>query len=158
MTSTVNVISTETDVKDVTPVLDTNAYADNDVLFVPIVIPGAFREPGGIRVLQSIVVLDGDDQAVDMDLVFFNASATLGTINAAVSISDADAAKIIGYVRLVAADDANDLINSYVYAKSGIGQVLKAASGQTDLYVAGIVRSGTPTFSAAGMKIKLGFI
>lgn len=158
MSSTMNVISTETAVLDITPVLDANAYADNDVLFVPIVVPGAFREAGSTRVLQSVVVLDGDDQAIDMDLVFLNATATLGTINSAVSISDADAAKIIGYVRLTAADDANDLINSYVYAKSGIGQVLKAASGQTDLYVAGIVRSGTPTFTASGMKIKLGFI
>lgn len=142
-------------VYDVTPVLDTNAYADNDVMFVAIEVPQVF-DKGLARVLQSVVVLDGDDQAVDFDLVFSNATITLGTINAAVSISDADAAKIIGYVRLSASTDANDLVNSHLYCKTGLGLAMKGATAS--LWVAGVIRSGTPTYSASGMKIKLGFI
>lgn len=158
MGSTVNVISSDTTAKTFTPVLDTNIYADNDVMFIPINVVGAFREPGGSRALHSVLVLDGDDQNTDFDLVFFNADVTLGTINLAVSISDADAAKCIGLVRLEAATDSNDTINSRMFIKTAIGLVLQAASGSADLWVAGVVRSGTPTYTAAGMKITLGFL
>lgn len=144
------------DVITFTPVLETSALADNDVFFIPIEVPQVFNK-GLPRVLQSVVVLDKDDQNVDFDLVFFNASATLGTLNAAVSITDTDAEKIIGYVKMVASTDANDLIGSMLYAKSGIGMVLEGA-GSASLWVGGVVRSGTPTFTASGMKIKLGFI
>ena len=145
-------------VVDLTPVLDTSAYADNDVLFVAIEVPQVFKELGGRRALHSIVATDGDDQNIDFDLVFSNATITLGTINAAVSISDADAAKIIGYVRISATDDGNDLINSILYAKSGIGLQMQGSLTTCSLWVSGIVRSGTPTFSASGLKLKLGFL
>lgn len=141
-------------VYDLTPVLETSILADNDVFFVATEIKQVF-DKGLPRELTSIVVLDGDDQGVDFDLVFFNATATIGTLNAAVSISDADAAKVIGYVRMVATDNANDLINSQLYAKGDVGLVMKGATAS--LWVAGIVRSGTPTYTASGMKIKLGF-
>lgn len=140
-------------VHEITPVLETGALADNDVFFIPIEIPQVF-DKGAPRRLLSVIVIDGDDQDVDFDLVFFNATATLGTLNSAVSISDADALKIIGYVRLLATD-ANDLINSWVYSKSGIDQVMKGVTGS--LWVGGIVRSNTPTYTASGMRIKLGF-
>lgn len=145
-------------VATLTPVLDTDAYAANDVLFVPIEVENVFAVAGGCRALHSIVVLDGDDQGVDIDLVFMNADGELGTINSAVSISDADAAKILGAVSLVAEDDAIDLVNSRLYTKTAVGLVLEAAAGSTSLWVAGIVRSGTPTFTASGMQIRLGFI
>ena len=143
-----------TNVYEITPVLETSILADNDVFFVPIEIPQVF-DKGIPRVLQSIVVLDGDDQNTDFDLVFFNATATLGTLNSGVSISDADAAKCLGAVSLLAASHAFDLINSILFVKTGIGLVMKGATGS--LWVGGVVRSGTPTFTAAGMKIKLGF-
>ena len=140
-------------VYDITPVLETSILASGDVFFVPIEIPQVF-DKGLPRKLSSIVVLDGDDQATAFDLVFLNATATLGTLNSAVSISDADAAKVIGYVQM-ATTDARDLINSNLFVKSGIDQVMKGATGS--LWVGGVVRSGTPTYTASGMKIKLGF-
>lgn len=143
---------------DVTPVLDTSIYADNDVMFIPQEITDVFPAEGGSLALHSVMVVDGDDQNTDFDLVFFNASASLGTINGAVSISDADAAKIIGYVRMEAAPDSNDLINSRLFAKGSVGQTMKAASGSRSMWIGGIVRSGTPTYTASGMKIKLGFL
>lgn len=144
-----------TNVYEITPVLDTNVLADNDVFFVPIEIPQVF-DKGLPRVLQSVVVLDGDDQNTDFDLIFFNATATLGTLNAGVTISDADAAKVLGAVSLLAASHAFDLINSILFVKDGIGQVMKGVTGS--LWVGGVVRSGTPTYTASGMKIKLGFL
>lgn len=149
-------IGTE-DVLDLTPVLDTSIYADGDVLFVATEIANFFTELGGKRALHSIIVSDGDDQNVAFDLVFSNASITLGTINAAVSISDADAAKIIGVVSF-ATTDAVDLINSRLFHKESIGLVLESAGVTTSVWVAGISRGGTPTYTASGFKIKIGVL
>jgi hypothetical protein len=142
------------DVFDVTLVTDTSAYASGDVLAVPQEIAGVFKAAGARRRLDSLVVLDEDDHGQALDLVFFNAAATLGTINAAVSISDTDARKIVGYVS-VAQADYKDLVNSMLAVKSGLGQTLEGAT--TSLWVGAICRGGTPTYSAAGIKLKLGF-
>lgn len=135
-------------VVDVTLVTDTNAYADNDVLAVPQAVAGNYR-----GILESVVLLDDADQAQDVELVFFNASASLGTINGAVSISDADAAKVVGTVLLLTTD-YSDLVNSQVATKRDVGLIINAAS----LYVGAICRSGTPTYAASSLKLKLGFV
>lgn len=147
----------QTVVLDVTPVLDTSAYTSGDVLFVPIEVTAAARYVGARVELHSIIVSDGDDQNCDIDLVFSNADITLGTINSAVSISDADAAKIIGYVTLGSAE-MKDLINSRLYVLGNIGQTLQLGSATNSLWLSGICRSGTPTYTASGMKIKLGLL
>lgn len=134
------------DVIDVTLVTDTNAYADNDVLVVPQAVAGYF-----VGTLKSVVLLDEADQAQDIDLVFFNASASLGTINGAVGITDADAAKIIGVVSLLTTD-YSDMVNSQVATKRQIDLPLKTQS----LYIGAVVRSGTPTYAASSLKLKLG--
>jgi len=142
-------------VYEVTPVLEAAILADNDVFFVPIEIPQVF-EKGLARELVSAIVLDGDDQATELDLIFFNADATLGTLNAAISISDADALKVVGAVSFVAAD-AVDLINSTMFVRRGIGLVMAPAAASRSLWVGGVVRSGTPDYTVSGMRIKLGF-
>lgn len=143
-------------VLDVTLVADTNAYADGDVLAIPQEIVNSVAEAGTARQLTSIVVIDSDDQGTAIDLIFFDASASLGTINTAIDISDADAAKIVGIVA-IAAGDFKDLINNKVAVKTGIDLVMKAASTSASLWVGAVVRSGTPTYSAGGIKLKLGF-
>lgn len=142
------------DVITFTPVLDASILANNEVFMVAYEIPNVFNK-GLPRKLQSVVVLDGDDQNVAFDLVFSNASITLGTANSTVTISDADAAKIIGTVRMVVATHAYDLINSILYTQGSLGIVMKGET--SSLWVSGVVRSGTPTYTASGMKIKLGF-
>lgn len=139
---------------DFTPVLDTSAYADGDVLFVAKELTNFFPAVDGDVALHSIMVVDGDDQNVAFDLIFSNASITLGTINSAVSISDADAAKIIGVVEF-ATTDAVDLINSRLFYRSGIGEVMRG-NASTSVWISGITRGGTPTYTASGMKMKIG--
>lgn len=130
---------------EVTLVTDTNAYADNDVMVIPQAVEGYF-----VGELATVVVLDEADQAQDIDLVFFNASAALGTINGAVNITDADARKVIGTVSIVAADYC-DLVNNQIATKRGIGLPLMTQS----LYIGAICRSGTPTYAADSLKLKL---
>lgn len=156
MSARVSTLNGDADVVDVTLVADTSVYADNDVLAIPLKVAGVFRSVGDVRRLVSVVLLDEADQAQDIDLLFLNADATLGTINGAVNISDADARKVIGAVSILIADYV-DLINSQVAIKRGLDLVLKPAADSTDLWIAAVVRSGTPTYTASGLKLKLGF-
>jgi hypothetical protein len=102
-----------------------------------------------------VTVLDKDDQAADFDLIFLDAATSIGTEDAAVDITDAEAEDVIGCVSIVAADYV-DLIANQVATKTGIGLEMKT-DGSTSLYVAGVTR-GTPTYSASGVIIKFGFL
>ena len=141
-------------VVDVVPVMEASATASGDVIAVPIEITGVLREQGGRVKLTSVVVLDGDDQGQNMDLVFSDQDITLGTLNAAVSVSDADAANIIGIVPVT---DWIDMINSQIATEENLGIVMQGTSGSTSLWMGIVCREGTPTYTASGVNIKLGF-
>jgi len=145
-------------VKEVTPVLDTALYAANDVLFVPIEITDVGRVAGGNVMLNGVLALDEDyETAFAFDLVFLRSNVALGTLNAGVSITDANAAEIVGVVK-IAETDVEDLVNSRLYFRHDLNVQMKLAAETRSLWVAGILRSGTPTFAAASnMKLKLNF-
>lgn len=145
------------DLVDVTLVCDTSQYAANDVLVIPQIVTSCLLENGGRAILDSVVLLDGDDQGVAMDLVFSQVITTLGTINGAVSISDANAAYILGTLN-IATGDYVDLIGSQIATKLNVGMILEGASGADDIYIGAITRAGTPTYTAAGLKVRLGLI
>lgn len=145
------------EVVEITATLDNSgAYAAGDVLFDTQEIAGAARVNGGVVILQSITILDKDDQAAEVDLVFLEANTSIGTENSAVSISDANAEDILGIVN-IPTDDYTDLVASQVATTTAVGLEMKAAAGTTSLYVAGITR-GTPTHSASGMVLKFAFL
>lgn len=141
-------------VKDVTLVADTSIYADNDVLAVPQLVEGIARVPGGAVELVSAVCFDGDDQGTEVELFFTTNSGSVGTINAALNPTDAIADDIVGRAHFVT---FADLANSQVCVLTAINQVMRCADGSRDLYVFAVVRSGTPTYTASGLKLKLGF-
>lgn len=143
------------DVLDLTFSLDTSIYADNDVLAAPQELTGAFRADGASLTLESIVLLDEDDQAQEIDIVFMNVTGSLGAENAAAAPTDAVARTIIGIVN-IATTDYSDLANSQLATKRSLGLRLKAAGGSTSLWVGAILRSGTPTYTASGIRLKLG--
>ena len=142
------------DVLDLTLSLDTNIYADGDVLADTQSLASFFRVAGGVTLLESVHVLDEDDQGIAFDLIFLNASTSLGTENSAPNISDANARNIIGRVP-VATGDYTDIGTSRVATVGALNRVLKAASDSTTIYVAAISR-GTGTYTAAGIRLKFG--
>lgn len=136
------------------PVLDTSVYAAGDTLFDSTAVAGAVRTNGGTAVLRSLALLDKDDNtAAAIDLFFLRANVPFGTLNAAPSITDANGAKIIGFVSLVAGDFI-DVGGSKVASKTGLNLVLSADSGTT-IYVAAVAR-GTPTQTLGGIQLTLG--
>lgn len=143
----------DTDVLTLTFSLDTGgAYADGDVLADYQAIADASLISGGRIEIVSVVLLDKDDQAQALDIVFANTTGTLGTENAAVTISDADADEIVGIIEVAAADYV-DLANSQLVTKTNVGIMAELAA--TSLYVGAISR-GTGTYTASGITLKIG--
>lgn len=134
--------------------LDTSAYADGDVLFATQEIANAVRNNGDTCILQSVHVVDIDDQGVEMDLVFFNANTSLGTENSAPDIDDTEVLTTLGTVNV---PDWIDLGANQIATVTGIGLLLEAGAATTSLYVAGITR-GAPTHSASGLQITFGLL
>lgn len=143
-------------VVDLTLSLDTSAYADGDVLAEVQELASALRVAGGSGIIHSLTVVDKDDQAQAMDVVFFdNTSASLGTENSAVSISDDDADGILGIVEVLSGDYV-DLVNSQVVSKTGLNIVVEVASG-TSLGI-GVISRGTGTYTASGIVLRVGIL
>jgi hypothetical protein len=145
------------DMIDVTLSLDTSAYASGDILADTQSIANAVRVNAGRALLQSVTIIDEDDQGVALTLYFLSANNSLGSENAAPSITDANARDILGWVDFGTAD-YKDLGGSKIACKTGIGLLLEAASASTTLYVAAVNGTGTPTYTASGLKLKLGLI
>jgi hypothetical protein len=139
---------------DVTIVADTNIYADNDVLFISQIVTGVSDIEGGTVKLVNAVLFDGDDQGTEVEVFFTTNATTPGTINGAVAAADTVLDDIVGNAHFIT---YSDLINSQVCVLKDIAQVMKCAAGSKDLYIFGVVRSGTPTYTAGGLKLKLGF-
>lgn len=144
------------DLIDVTLTLDTSAYTAGDVLADTQVIASAVRANGGRAILQSLTVIDEDDQGAAMDIYFLGTNVSLGTENAAPSVSDANSRQILGLVS-VASGDYKDLGGMRIACIKAIGLLLEAEANATDLFIA-VVTQGTPTHTATGVRIRLGFV
>lgn len=141
----------------VTFTVDTAIYASGDVVANPVEIPLVARLVGQPVHLRSIVLLDKSDQKSILDVVFLNANTTLGTLNAAVSVSDTNAETILGSVQLVAADYV-DLVGSAVATKIVSAMLpMTPAAASKSIWVA-LISRGTPTYGAASdVKATFGF-
>jgi hypothetical protein len=145
------------DLIPVTLTCDTSALADDDVIADTQEVANAFN-PEGFALLQSLILIDEDDQKQDVDILFFNGSGTLGTENSAASITDANARNYMGKVSILVADYM-DLGGVSVAQSVNCGLILKAKDLATpSLYVAAVCRSGTPTYTASGLKLRLGLV
>ena len=147
----------------VTPTLNEDvAYGSGDVLFNATEIPKAVIRPGGCSKLITFSMLNSNYDILDIDFVFMQVSTELGTINAAVGSgglwtdSLAKAAKVIGHFNLDGSDADCGLVANRLYTASAhVGSsvatqlpiLLQAEEDSTSVYVAGILRDQTPTFT-----------
>lgn len=144
-------------VVEVTPTLDTSQYASGDLLFDSAEVPEAVRENGGHALLTSITIIDKADQKVAFTLVFADTLTDFGTPNSAPNPDDAEVGTVIGHVS-IATTDYLDLGGAAVACKVGIGLSLKAGASTTSIYIAAVNSTGTPTYGASDLVIKLGFL
>lgn len=142
---------------DVTLSTDTSAYAAGDVIADSQVVASCVRANDALGVLQSLTLIDEDDQGVALTCYFLGANVSMGSENSAPSITDVNARQILGSVA-VAASDYTDLGGVKIAYKSNLGLMVKPAAGTPDTYVAVVNGTGAPTYSSAGLKLRLGFL
>ncbi len=145
-----------TSIIDVTFSGDGAAYVAGDVLGTTQTLANAMSEVGGTGVLQSIRLLSEDDLALAIDVVIFQVTQTLGTDNAAVDITDANARDILGHVSIVTGDYI-DLINSRSATVRNIDLGVQSATNSRDLFIGLILRAGG-TYTANSVRIRLTFL
>jgi hypothetical protein len=140
---------------DFIPTLDVGVYAAGDVLFDRSILDiGNYANPGQNAVqkirgrILSVGVLDKDDQGVAMDLCFLKADVSLGIVNAAPSITDADAESIVVFVNVAASKD----LGGCRFGQADC-DIRFSITGET-LYLAGITL-GAPTHTAFGLKFRI---
>jgi hypothetical protein len=145
-----------TRIREVTLSLNTSAYANADLLADTQSIDAAFFAIDGTGLIKSLVVIDEDDNTLyTFSVWFLDGTGTLGTENSAPSATDAVCRTILGKVDF-ATTDGLDLGDSKVYSKTGLSIPVKAITGTDDLGIAAIVTTGTPTHSAAGIRVRIG--
>ncbi len=136
---------------------DTSALTAGDVTAATQQADAFFRKTDGTGIILSVVLVDEDDQKADLDVHFFSANSSLGSENSAPSISDADARAYLGTAS-VAVADYKDLGGVSVACIRGLNIPVKAVSGTDDLYVGIVNGAATPTYTSAGIKLRIGAI
>ena len=143
----------------VTPTLDTSAYASGDLICDVATITSAALGSGGLCELVSVTIVDQDDNTASAYTIYVtNLSTTWGTFNAAPSLSDAGGLGIQAVIPIASGDwlDLGGFKVAQPRIAQNIGCICKT-SGSANLYVAIVNGSGTPTFTASGIKITFGF-
>lgn len=141
----------------ITPVLDTNAYSSGDVLFVPTSVSEAVLDTKGVSNLRTLVLIDKANQKQAIDLLFFNQDpGSIGAANAALAVTDAQlAAYFIGRVPLAAVDYVTAQSSENAEITKLLEMLIVAAQGKKAIWVAGVCRSGTPTYAVSDIVLKL---
>ena len=155
-TDLMGLVGSPATVLELTPALDTSAYADGDLLFDATELANFVRAAGKAALIVDLTVTDKDDQGVAFDLFTAYETVDFGTVNAAVSISDADAAKVRRLCRVETADYI-DLGGVRSATVDNINRVVKPADASRSMFFAGVTR-GAPTYTASGLVLRFGII
>lgn len=123
----------------------TTSYSAGDTVGSIFTIANAGRVTGGSGMIVGCALVDAADVTGPYDVVFFSTSVTLGSDNAAFSISDSDALNIIGIA---------SMSGSYDFGGNRLNQLWNLAipyvceSGATSIYAGLITRANHSFFSA----------
>lgn len=145
----------------VTPVCDTSGLAAGDIICSATEVTGATLAVGQAAYITQIDLFDLDDNtAIEMRMIGMSTSTTLGTVNGAPSISDANAVPEMLFDLTVAAADWYDYGAGkrvrFDPAKMPIA--FATASDSTSIYITLLVgSSGTPTYTASGLVVRMYF-
>ena len=147
-----NITNFRTKIVRFTPVVSTSAYDANDVLFDSTAVSLSSNTSGAARgTILSASILDRADTAEQtIRLFFLRSNVSLGTAGSAISITDDNAAEIVG----TASVTTNiDLIGSRMGEAQSI--VIPFELTDQNLYVAATT-GGTPTLaSASDIRVRL---
>jgi len=138
---------------------DTSAYASGDLLADTQEVANLYRDHREC-ILYDLKIVDEDDQGTAINLLFLRSNTTLGTENAAFAPTDAMSREIIKKVVVAAGDwtDEGAYRSAYKSLADGIGCVLAPSTDTTSGYIAATCNSGTPTYTASGIRVYIGIV
>ena len=148
----------DVDLITLTPDTATEEILAGDVIFQADEIANAVSVPGGTCILQSIGILDDDDHGQSIDLVFMNTTGLLDASDDCTVINAADGTIPDAILGVVSITNYFDGVLWQYGHKENIGLVLKAAAGTRSIYVSAINRGATSTWTASGIRLKLGIL
>jgi hypothetical protein len=135
----------------------TDAQDVGDVVAATQVVTNATEAINVPAMLESITVIDTDDQKAILTAVFFDADVAFGTEDSAPSISDANSLNILGSVEFVVADYIDVGGASYA-TKKNVGLIVSPAAGTRNIYMALYTpATSTPTYASGIITVRLGF-
>jgi hypothetical protein len=132
-------------------------YGTSSLLADTQAIASAVQEAGGSAILDSIFVLDEDAQGASFYLYISSTNTSFGTEGSVPNISDANLRNVVAAVGISTGDYVT-ISGAKVVNLSGLSMPVKAAAGDSNLYVA-IVNgtTNTPVYTATGVQVKFGF-
>ena len=127
----------------------TAAYANGDAVGQKFELDGAALRPKGGGIIQSMTLVDKDDDGVEVDVVLFDDDFSATTDGSSMNISDEDANKLIGTVNLATYKDQGD-VKTATASNIQLGYSCKSKSifGQ-------LITRGTPTYADGPGSLKL---
>jgi hypothetical protein len=138
-------------------VTDTNAYATGDVLVATVAVPvlSTTQNVKNLRLrIDQISIIDKDANAGAFDVVIMDANVSLGTVNAAVSISDANALSVVKTIPVSA--------SNYTVLKSADNAIaniefnpIYVTSTDRNLYI-GLISRDSKTYTASALYLRMG--
>ena len=152
----------DVDLIDVTLTTVAAAIGNNEVISQSIEIENAVAVSGGSGIIQSVMLLDEDDEAPAIELLFSQVSTAITDAASEVignSVADLDAT-FRSFLGATTVSSWSDLVDAQIGVKSNIGLAIKAASGATSIWVHAINRSGgnyTPA-ATTDLKLRIGII
>jgi hypothetical protein len=154
---------TSAQVIEVTPTLDTNAYASGDRMGSIFEIPFAVLDSQGTALLISLVAIDKDAQGKAFDvMVFEDLPVVASADNAAISIADDEMDKLLGEIVVASGDWKSTAANKYacirdfaIPVKNRTTYKASDPDGSKSLWGLCVAREGV-THTAAGLVLKFG--
>ena len=158
----------------ITPTVTGVQYANNDILFDTTEVPLAVGKKGECSKLVSAMIVSKSNSLFDIELFFCQVNQSVGTVNAARNVSDADwaTAKVLGRLTLDSSADNYNYGNGRVHNfdrqsetyettdqwKSRFPVLLQAAAGSTSVFTFAFVTGTdvTPELSVGDIELVLG--
>lgn len=139
-----------------TPAIGVGAYGAGDVLGAPVKLSDVVGDTKALVYLKSLVVLDVANQKQELDILFFESDpGNVGADNAAVALSAAQLALVVGIIKVAAADYIT--VGARAVAQKNLEMLIPTKVKTTDVWVVYVSR-GTPTYGAVdGLKFKYNF-
>ena len=148
----------KTKVFTITPDNHTEEAAVAQSVFQADELENFMSEKGGTAIIQSIVILDDDDNGQSLDIVFMDTTGLLDASDDGTVIDAADGVIPDAILGVVTVSNYFDGVLWQVGQKDNIGLSIKSASTTRSIYISAINRGSTATWTAAGLRLKIGYI